>query len=136
MAGLRVNSSRLCMLLPPHGGRTGLTPRYLSTGAPHPLREYLVHIPDLPDALPKRLAARKAHIEGATPMIEAGRLPFFGITLAHHPAAEEQPAMNGSIMVIKAENEKDVREFVMNDAYTKGGAWDAERMTIWPFISG
>ena len=51
-----------------------------------PLREYLVHIPDFSNSLAKRIAARPAHIKSVQTLINNGRLPFFGITLAEHRA--------------------------------------------------
>ena len=39
----------------------------------------------------------------------------------------------GSVMLIKASSEEEVREWIANDEYVKGGAWDVSKMTIVPF---
>jgi len=41
--------------------------------------------------------------------------------------------MTGSVMLIRAESEEAVREFVAGDEYVKGGAWNMEKMQIIPF---
>lgn len=98
-----------------------------------PNTEWLVHIPDFPNALEKRLAARPQHLEGAKKKVEDGVVVFGGATLAKQPAEGETPQMTGSVMLIKAENEEKVREALENDPYTKGGAWDVKNAKIWPF---
>lgn len=100
-----------------------------------PLLAYLVHVPDLPNALSIRLAKNKEHNQDAIPLIKEGRVPFFGSTLSHHGAEGEQPAEDGTIMVLKAENEEAIRELIRRDVFTTEGVWDAEKMTIWPFLS-
>jgi len=98
-----------------------------------PLYEWLVHIPDFPGALDKRLAVRPEHLANVTPAIEAGKVVFGGAVLSKQPAEGEAPDMIGSFMLIKAESEEKVREWVENDVYTKGGAWDAKNAKIYPF---
>ena len=44
--------------------------------------------------------------------------------------------MNGSVMLVKAKDEGEVRELLRSHVYTVGGAWDIEKATIWPFHSG
>lgn len=102
---------------------------------PPPDREYILHIPDLPNVHSKRLALLKQHNEDSAPLVIAGRVPFFGSTLAQHGTKDEQPVENGTIMVIKAQNEDQIRETIKQDVFTMKGVWDFEHMTIWPFHS-
>lgn len=79
---------------------------------PNILREFLVHVPDFPNVLPRRLAARGAHVDGAQPLIKSGRLPFFGVTLAEHHDESEPMRIIGRVMLMKAENEEEVKGFL------------------------
>ena len=97
--------------------------------------EWLVHIPDHPGALSKRLAVRPKHLEKITPRVKAGEVVFGGATLSKQPEEGESPDMTGSFMLMKAESEEEVREFLEADEYTKGGAWDVKNAKIWPFRS-
>ncbi|OAL32796.1 hypothetical protein AYO20_07753 [Fonsecaea nubica] len=98
-----------------------------------PTNEWLVIVPDHPNALDKRLAVRPQHLSALTPKIEAGIVVFGGATLSKHPAEGETPDMTGSAMLIKANTEQEVKELLANDAYTKGGAWDVSKAQIFPF---
>jgi uncharacterized protein len=96
-------------------------------------KEYLVMIPDHPNSLQKRLAVRPKHLEKLKPHLESGDVVFGGATLSTHPKDGEQPDMTGSCMLIKAESEEAVREWVKGDEYSKGEVWDFEKMQITPF---
>jgi len=98
-----------------------------------PTNEWLVHIPDHPNALEKRLKVRQEHLSGLKGKIEAGIVVFGGATLSKQPAEGEGPDMTGSIMLIKANTEQDIRDFLENDPYTKGGAWNPREAKIFPF---
>lgn len=41
--------------------------------------------------------------------------------------------MMGSVMLVTADSEEEVRRLAAEDVYTKSGVWDIERITIWPF---
>lgn len=96
-------------------------------------KEWIVHVPDFPGALDKRLAARPQHLSGLMPKVDSGVVVFGGATLSKHPAEGESPDMTGSFMLFKAETEAEVREALENDPYTKGGAWDLKNAKIYPF---
>ncbi|KEF56441.1 uncharacterized protein A1O9_08022 [Exophiala aquamarina CBS 119918] len=104
-----------------------------STSSAAPVYEWLVHIPDLPGALDKRLAVRPEHLSNLKPSIDAGKVVFGGALLSKQPAEGEAPDMVGSFMMIKAESEEKVREWIEKDAYTRGGAWDAKNAKVYPF---
>ncbi|KAJ9424454.1 hypothetical protein QL093DRAFT_2574196 [Fusarium oxysporum] len=99
------------------------------------LKEYLVIIPDLPDVLAKRQVLLKPHNQDAAPLVKAGRVPFFGSTLAHHSPEGQQVAENGTVMIIKAESEEEIREIIRKDIFTIEGVWDFGKLSIWPFKS-
>ncbi|EXJ71705.1 uncharacterized protein A1O5_05513 [Cladophialophora psammophila CBS 110553] len=98
-----------------------------------PTKEWLVIIPDHSNALEKRLAVRPQHLQALKPKIDAGIVVFGGATLSKQPSEGETPDMTGSAMLIKANTEQEVRDFLENDPYTKGGAWDVSKAQIRPF---
>ncbi|ETN42384.1 uncharacterized protein HMPREF1541_01538 [Cyphellophora europaea CBS 101466] len=95
--------------------------------------EYLVTVPDVPNAPEKRLAARPTHLANLKPRIESGQIVFGGATLAQQPADGGAPEMTGSVMLIKANSEQEVRELIEGDEYAKAGAWDVGKATITAF---
>ena len=52
--------------------------------------------------------------------MKSGDVIFGGATLSAHPNEGESPDTTGSVLLIKAESEERVREFIGNDEYTKG----------------
>jgi uncharacterized protein YciI len=105
----------------------------MSSSTSTPTKEWLIHIPDHPNSLQKRLAVRPQHLEAVKPKIAAGTVVFGGAVLSKHPAEGETPDMTGSFMLMKAESEEEVKKALEGDAYTKGGAWDVANAKIWPF---
>lgn len=101
--------------------------------ASSPKYEWLVTVPDKPSALQKRLAARPAHLTQLNPRIDAGQVVFGGAILGKQPGDGETPAMEGSVLLVKADTEEEVRELINSDPYAKQGAWDVEKATIIPF---
>jgi uncharacterized protein len=106
-------------------------PRMSSTSATK--NEYLVILPDHANSLQKRLAVRPKHFAGLTPHIQSGDVVFGGAILSGHPKEGETPDMTGSAMLIKAESEEAVREWIANDAYAKGDVWNLDEAKIYPF---
>lgn len=99
------------------------------------LREYFVYIPDHHNAHEKRREFVKQHNQEAGPLVKAGRVPWFGSTLDHHGSEGEVPAEAGTVMVIKAENDDEVKEIIKKDIFVYEGVWDFEKLQIWPFLS-
>jgi hypothetical protein len=58
---------------------------------------------------------------------------FFSYSPFHRPSKRTNTQPQGSVMLIKASSEEEVREWIANDEYVKGGAWDVSKMTIVPF---
>lgn len=106
----------------------------MSTTASGATNEWLVHIPDYPDVLEKRLEVRPSHIGDLKPDLQSGKIVFGGATLKKQPTEKDETlSMSGSVMLIKANTEEEVVERIKADAYTKGGVFDVSKMTIWPF---
>lgn len=102
--------------------------------------EYLIVVPDLPNSTSARVNAQPKHIKDAMPLIDAGKITYFGVTLTHQAidsdVREYKSRIDGSTIVMKAENEAEVRRFLEQDAYTKAAVWDVKQARIWPFKSG
>ncbi|KAI1085464.1 hypothetical protein F5B20DRAFT_5030 [Whalleya microplaca] len=98
------------------------------------LNDFLVQIPDKPNALPSRMSNLAAHLSHNKIDIEAGRLVMAGPTLAQHPkTADEALPITGSAMLVKAGSESEVRQIIAANPYGKLGVWDLEKATVVPF---
>ena len=95
--------------------------------------EYLVQIPDTPGEPERRLAARPTHLKNLKPLVESGQVVLGGATLAKQPAEGEAPEMTGSVMLIKANSEEEIRKLIEGDEYAKSGTWDIKNATITAF---
>lgn len=95
--------------------------------------EWLVQVPDKPNALAKRLAVRPKHLEDIKPRVAAGQVVFGGATLSDQPSVDGTPDMTGSVMLIKADTKEEIIQLLRNDQYYKGGAWDVDKAIITPF---
>lgn len=52
--------------------------------------------------------------------------------LAAHPADGETPSFKGSMMLVVAESEAEVRAALEKDVYVSSGVWDMENAQIIP----
>lgn len=52
--------------------------------------------------------------------------------LQAHPAEGETPSFKGSMILVVAENEAEVRALLEKDVYAAGGVWDMEKAQIIP----
>lgn len=98
-------------------------------------KEWLVQIPDKPNALQNRLGARPTHLKNIQPRVDAGQVVLGGAVLTKHPAEGETPDMTGSVMIFKADTKEEILEILKSDEYVKQGAWDVEKAQITPFKS-
>jgi uncharacterized protein len=110
-----------------------LRPSFSTTRKMSTMHEFLVQIPDMPNALNKRLGIRPTHLANLKPHIDSGKVVFGGATLSKPVSGGEAPDMTGSVMLIKAESQEEVVKFLEGDAYAKGGAWDVKNAKITPF---
>jgi uncharacterized protein YciI len=78
-----------------------------------------------PDALSRRLAVREKHLEGTTPFAASGFLQVGGALLS------KEGTMVGSMMVLEADSEEAVWEFLKQDIYSKANVWQS--FEIYPF---
>lgn len=96
--------------------------------------DWLVQLPDKPDALPLRMSHLTDHLSYNKPHIEGGQLVFTGPTLAAQPqAADEVLQMTGTVTVFKAGTEAEVWEMVRGNPFAKVGVWDMNHATVTPF---
>ncbi|MCJ1473384.1 hypothetical protein MMC13_002035 [Lambiella insularis] len=96
--------------------------------------DYLVQIPDHPNAQQHRMRHLSAHLSYNKPQIAAGQLVLSGPTLAAHPkSADEVPAMTGSVLLFRAGSEAEVWELVKENPYAKEGVWDVDGTVVTPF---
>ena len=108
--------------------------RTMSKNAPTPVtKQFLVIVPDFPAKLEAREASTAAHVERVTPNIEKGDLSHFGVMLKKHPQqSNEAMDISGTFFVMKAESEQVLREFLLEDAFVKGGIWDLGNAQVFP----
>lgn len=55
-----------------------------------------------------------------------------GAMLEAHPDEGETPSFKGSMMLLLAENEAEVRALLEKDVYVTSGVWDMEKAQIIP----
>lgn len=91
------------------------------------LREYLAIIPDLPNALDKRMAVRAKHLESFKTLFADGVVTSGG-GLADE--FTEPLSLNGSAMTILAENKDQVMDILSRDIYATSGVWDLKNVKI------
>ncbi|KAJ1977584.1 hypothetical protein H4R34_003525 [Dimargaris verticillata] len=96
---------------------------------PTGMHQYLVIAMDQNDAqaLQRRLAARQAHLDGATTAHGEKRLLMGGAILSSDPAAaataDSNPTMVGSALLFQAESEDQVRQWIEADPYVCKDVW-------------
>lgn len=73
----------------------------------------------------RRQKVREDHLEAVKPAVENGFLQLGGALL------DPTGNMIGSVMLLDAATEEEVRDFVENDIYTKSGVW--QTFEIYPF---
>lgn len=78
-----------------------------------------------PDAPARRQAVRERHLEGARTASERGALKLGGAIL------DDGGAMVGSALVVEAASEREVRDFLEGDIYSREGVW--QHFEIYPF---
>ncbi|KAL5118339.1 hypothetical protein ACEQ8H_003688 [Pleosporales sp. CAS-2024a] len=108
----------------------------MASGVPPGLQEWLVIVPDVPDALEKRLAARPDHLQGLTK--DRDDMWLWGGAMLEEPIREGDagpPKMKGSAMLIGAKTREEVLERLKKDVYVEKGVWDVDKVQIIPFKS-
>ncbi|EAS31605.3 uncharacterized protein CIMG_07084 [Coccidioides immitis RS] len=96
--------------------------------------DWLIQIRANTEDLEGRINTRPAHLVHNKPLIEAGKILFGGPLLAHQPESPDADlAVTGSVMLIRAGTEEEVRQLVREDPYAKVGFWDVENAVVSPF---
>ena len=78
-----------------------------------------------PQALQRRLAVREQHLQGIQPAAQSGMLQVGGAIL------DADGKMVGSMLLVDAESESEVRTFLDNDIYSQAQVWQS--FEIYPF---
>ena len=96
--------------------------------------DWLVQIPDLPDAHESRTSHLAAHLEYNKPQVVAGKMVLSGPTLASQPAlAGAPPAITGSLMCFRTGSEAELWEILNANPYAQLGVWDMPKAVVTPF---
>jgi uncharacterized protein YciI len=82
---------------------------------------------DLADSLPKRQAARPAHLERLETLHREGRLLLAG----PHPQADDSPGFTGSLIVADFDNLQSAETWAKADPYVAAGVY--AEVVIKPF---
>ncbi|GAB7365245.1 hypothetical protein MBLNU230_g6329t2 [Neophaeotheca triangularis] len=104
----------------------------LTMGQKH---EWIVILPDSPNALSKRMEVRPQHIANLKPSVDSG-FTVMGGALLDEPIKEgESPKINGSIICASAESREEIMENLKKDIYWETGVWDASKVSFLRFSS-
>jgi len=95
--------------------------------------EWLVILPDHPDSLSTRQQVRPEHLAGIKPLADAGTILFGGAFFENPPPVGEAPHVKGTVLLAYAESKDEVLELLKQDAYTKNGVWDWQKVQIYAF---
>lgn len=96
------------------------------------LNDFLVQITDKPGMLATRISNVQAHLARLKGLVESDTIVMSGPTLEAHTKAGEGPIMNGSVWLVRANSEEEVRAVVADDIYAKIGVWDLDGIAITP----
>ncbi|KAF9497321.1 hypothetical protein BDN71DRAFT_1467774 [Pleurotus eryngii] len=103
-----------------------------------PLQRFFVYAPDKTEdgTFEKRLSVRPEHVEMAKKNIADGIIRVGGFLLTPESIAtpDAPKKMIGSTFIVEAASIDEVRKLVEGDIYYKSGVWDADKITILPFL--
>jgi hypothetical protein len=74
----------------------------------------------------------RKHLEAVTPDVSNGKVTLGGALMKDTWKDGETPPMIGSFMLIYAESKEEVIERLRADIYSTAGAWDVDKLQIWP----
>ena len=92
---------------------------------------YAIEGYDAADALPKRLAARPAHLARLTALRDQGRLLLAGPCPSIDAEDPGEAGFSGSIVIAEFESLEAARAWAQADPYIEAGAY--ERVEVRPF---
>jgi uncharacterized protein len=93
---------------------------------------YAIVAEDAPDSLPKRTAARPAHLERMRELVAAGRVILAGPFPAIDAADPGPAGMRGSLIVAEFESLEAATEWIHADPYVTQGVF--ARVAVNPFV--
>lgn len=93
---------------------------------------YAIVAEDVPDSLPKRVAARPTHLERMRELVAAGRVILAGPFPAIDAADPGPAGMTGSLIVADFESLEAATEWIHADPYVTQGVF--ARVTVKPFV--
>ncbi|KAF2676692.1 hypothetical protein K458DRAFT_396730 [Lentithecium fluviatile CBS 122367] len=78
---------------------------------------------------------RPSHIAHLKSLCEEGTIVLSGPTLNEHPKEQDRaPIITGSVWVIKAGTEEEVRQHARENPFAKVGIWSVDAATVQPFV--
>ncbi|MFZ1326302.1 MAG: YciI family protein [Candidatus Contendobacter sp.] len=86
---------------------------------------------DAPDSLPKRLAARPAHLARLNALLDEGRLVLAGPLPAIDSADPGSAGFQGSLMVVEFSSLAEAQHWAEADPYVAAGVFTA--VDVYPF---
>ncbi len=92
---------------------------------------YVIIGEDVPDSLPRRMAARPAHLERLKALQEAGRLLLAGPFPAIDSPDPGPAGFSGSLIVAEFASLEEARAWADADPYVSAGVY--ARVTVKPF---
>ncbi|KAI3540391.1 hypothetical protein CSPX01_08303 [Colletotrichum filicis] len=95
--------------------------------------EWLIHVPDFPEAKDRRAAVFPQHIERMKTDPQ-GFWVFGGATLAEPVGPGQTPHITGSAMLVFAPTREGILARLMDDPLVKEKIWDIEKAQIHPFL--
>nr|TFG54188.1 MAG: YciI family protein [Hyphomicrobiales bacterium] len=90
---------------------------------------YVIICIDRPDSLPLRMATREAHLA----YVKATTLVQFKLG---GPFLSEDGTMNGSMLIVEADDRNKVDAFVKNDPYGMAGLFESVEVRPWKVTVG
>lgn len=95
---------------------------------------YAIIAEDVPDSLPKRAAARAAHMKRMSEMQEAGRLIVSGPCPAIDSPDPGPAGFSGSVIIAEFDSLEAANAWADADPYAAAGVWS--KVTVKPFRKG
>lgn len=85
---------------------------------------FLVHAPDYPDALERRMAARQAHLDALAAMKAEGKVLYAAALL------NDNGDMAGSVLVVDLPDRAAVEAWLESEPYILQSVWDKNRLSV------
>ncbi|KAF8860373.1 hypothetical protein BDZ45DRAFT_672670 [Acephala macrosclerotiorum] len=104
-----------------------------AASAPAKTSEWLVILADKPGVLERRLQIRPTHSKNFVELHKSGFVSWAGPVFKDHVEKGKTRPFIGSVMVVNAVDQEEVRSTLEKDIFVKEGIWDMARVQILPF---